>query len=129
LPGLKAKIIAAVEKARIAVDDLKISTTHVRRVATHVPGAAPTVAETLTPNVSVLFTRYDAKEIDGDRVLSSDWRGLVFPLTALPDIRVSDQIRVAATTGDVIAGSYRVMYNEKVMAGDKVVLHQVQLRL
>jgi hypothetical protein len=121
--------MSAIAKAEVAVDDLKIAVKYVSRgAAVHVPGSTPTYPETLT-DVSMLFTKFEAKEIDNDRVLASDWKALVFPKTGLPDFKVSDLIRVVATVEDVVAGDYRIMYDDKVMVGSRVGLHQLQLRL
>ena len=126
---LKATILAAVESARKAVQDLAVECEHVvRGMPVHIPGVAPQHSETLT-DVSVVFTRYETKEIDGDRIRASDYKGLLFPgsLTPVPD--TNDFIRVAEDSKDVAAGDYRVIYNDKVMAGDTVALSQLHLRL
>jgi hypothetical protein len=129
LSGLKEKLLAAISSAEAAVSDLKITVKYVRRAApTHVPGASPTYAETLS-DISLVLTRYESSEIDFDRILASDWRAIVFPGTGLVDFKVSDIIRVPATVGVVLAGDYRIMNDEKVMVGDRIALHQLQLRL
>lgn len=128
--ALKATVLAAVAKAEQAVGDLKIAANHVRKgAATYTPGSAsaPTYAETITP-VNIVFTRYEAKEIDGDRIRSTDWKGLVFGRQGLPTFLTSDVIRIATATNDVPAGDYRINYDDKVMAGDVVALHQLHLR-
>lgn len=125
---LKQQILAAVAKAKIAVQDLAIVVDHVARgAAVHVPGSAPTYPETVT-DVSIVFTRFEAREVDDDRVQASDWRGLVFPETGLPDFNTNDIIRVASGLQDVVSGDYRIVMDDKVMAGDAVALHQLQLR-
>jgi lipopolysaccharide assembly outer membrane protein LptD (OstA) len=129
LSGLKEKVLYGIARALEALDDLKLSVVHVSRgAAIHVPGSVPTYAETLT-DVSIVFIRYEAKEIDNDRILASDWKGLVFPATGLPDIKVSDLIRVDTDNGVILAGDYRIMYDDKVMVGNTIGLHQLQLRL
>lgn len=127
--ALKATVLAAVKTAEEAVDDLKIAVQHVRRgAADYVPGQAVTYPETLSA-VSVVFTKFKSKEIDNDRVMSSDWRGLVFYVDSLPDFKTNDLIRVPVTGGDVPAGDYRILDDDKVLVGDRIALHQLQLRL
>ena len=128
MSGLKATILAAVSAAAEAVQDLKIACKHVRRGApVHVPGSAPTYPETLT-DVQIVFTRFEVKEIDNDRVMGSDWKGLVFRVPNLPDFQTNDLIRVAEDSDDIIAGDYRINYDDKVMVGGAVALHQLHLR-
>jgi hypothetical protein len=125
---LKAVVLAGVAKAQAAIQDLAVSVKHVKRGAViHVPGSAPTYPETLT-NVSMVFTRYQSKEIDNDRIQASDWRGIVFPASTLPVFNTNDIIRIAAGLQDIIAGDYRIINDDKIIAGDTVVLHQLQLR-
>lgn len=92
-----------------------------------VPGNAPTYPETVTA-VSIVFIKFQVKEVDGDRIQSSDWRGLVFPETGLPDFNTNDVIRVPSGLKDIINGDYRILDDDKVMAGDTVALHQLHLR-
>lgn len=126
--ALKATILAAVKIAEQAVDDLKLVAQHVRRGAPdYVPGLPVTYPEILTP-VTIVFTRFQTKEIDNDRVMSSDWKGLVFFVDGLPDFKTNDVIRIASV-GDVQGGDYRIVYDDKVSVGDRVALHQLQLRL
>lgn len=112
----------------MAIQDLAVLVKHVKRGASvHVPGSAPTYPETLT-DVSMVFTRFESREVDGDRIQASDWRGLVFPASTLPIFNANDVIRIATGFQDVAAGDYRIINDDKVMAGDTVALHQVQLR-
>lgn len=128
MSGLKGIVLGAVKAAEQALDDLKVVAQHVRRGAPdYVPGLPVTYPETLT-TVSVVFTRFKTKEIDNDRVMASDWRGLVFYAEGLPDFRTNDLIRVTAT-GDIQGGDYRIIDDDKVTVGDRVALHQLQLRL
>lgn len=125
---LKSVILAGVAKAKQAVQDLAVSVNHVARgAAVHVPGSVPAYPETVTA-VSMVFTKFDTREVDEDRVQASDWRGLVFPETGLPDFNTNDIIRVASGLQDVVSGDYRIVNDDKVMAGDAVALHQLQLR-
>jgi len=125
---LKAVVLAGVAKAKEAVQDLAVLVKHVKRgTVTHVPGSAPVYPETLT-DVSMIFTRYQSREVDNDRIQASDWRGIVFPATSLPVFNTNDVIRIATGLQDIIAGDYRIINDDKIMAGDTVALHQLQLR-
>lgn len=125
---LKAVILAGVAKAKEAIQDLAVTVKHVKRGAvTHVPGSAPAYPETLT-DVSMVLTRFQSREVDNDRIQASDWRGIVFPTTSLPVFNANDVIRVATGLQDIIAGDYRIINDDKIMAGDTVALHQLQLR-
>ena len=125
---LKDKILAAVRQAKAAVQDLAVVVSHIKRgAAVYVPGTAPSHSETSTA-VSIVFTRFQTREIDEDRIQASDWRGLVFPESGLPDFNSNDLIRVPVGLQDITAGDYRIVINDKVMAGDAVALHQLQLR-
>jgi hypothetical protein len=125
---LKSTILGALQKAIPALQDLAVSVLHVKRgAAVHVPGSAPTHPETSTA-VSIVFTRYDAKEVDGDRVQASDWRGLVFPRSDLLDFNANDVVRVPAGLANLMQGDYRIINDDKVLVGDTVALHQLQLR-
>jgi hypothetical protein len=124
----KSKILTAVAQAKVAVQDLAVVVSHIKRgAAVHVPGTAPSHSETFTA-VSIVFTRFEAREVDQDRIQASDWRGLVFPETGLSDFNTNDIIRVPSGLQDITAGDYRIVNDEKVMAGDAVALHQLQLR-
>lgn len=125
---LKATILAAIQKAKSALQDLAITVIHVKRgTAVYVPGSAPTYPETSTA-VSIVFTRYKAIEVDGDRIQASDWLGLVFPRVDLLDFNANDIIRAPAGLINIIQGDYRIINDDKVMLGDTVALHQLQLR-
>lgn len=125
---LKSKIIAAVAQAKLAIQDLALRAFHVAKgAAIFVPGRAPTYPETLT-SVSIVFTSFKTSEIDGDRIQASDWRGLVFAEVTNPVFKVSDVIRISLTSGQINSGDYRILFDDKIMAGDTVVLHQLHLR-
>ena len=126
--ALKASILSAVQSAEVAVEDLKIPAKHVKRgAAVHVPGSAPTYPETLT-DVYVVMTRFESKEVDEDRVMSSDWKGLVFYRPELPNFQLDDLIRFANDYGDIKSGDYRITYNDQVTVGGRTALHQLHLR-
>lgn len=125
---LKSIVLAAVSKAKEAIDDLAVSVQHVKRgAATYVPGSAPTYPETLQ-SVSVVFTRFQSREVDNDRIQASDWKGIVFPNNYLLIFDTNDTIRVPAGLPNILSGNYRIINDDKVMAGDTVALHQLQLR-
>lgn len=126
--ALKAVVLSAVQTAEVAVEDLKIPAKHVRRTApVHVPGSPPTYSEILT-DVFVVMTRFESKEVDGDRVMASDWKGLVFYRPDLPMFQVNDFIRFAEAFDDVPGGDYRIRYDDQVSAGGRTALHQLHLR-
>jgi hypothetical protein len=124
---LKAQILSAIAVAKSAVQDLAVVVQHVKRGAVvHVPGTAPVYPETLT-SVSVVFTKFDVKDIDGQRVIATDWKGLVFPETGLQPLP-NDVLRVPTGLTDIAAGDYRILDNDQVNVGDTVALHQLHLR-
>lgn len=125
---LKPNILAAISKVKSAVQDLAITVSHVvRGAAVHVPGNAPTYPESST-DVSIVIVKFQAKEIDGDRIQASDWLGLVFPRPDYLDFNTNDIIRVSAGLTNIALGDYRIINNDKVLVGDTVALHQLQLR-
>lgn len=126
--ALKATVLSAVQSAEEAVDDLKIAAKYVKRsAAVHVPGSVPTYSETLT-DVFVVMTRFESKEVDEDRVMASDWKGLVFYRPELPTFQINDFVRFESDFGDVRAGDYRITYDDQVTAGGRTALHQLYLR-
>jgi len=128
LCALRATVLSAVRTAETAVEDLKIPAKHVKRGAPiHVPGSSPNYPETLT-DVFVVMTRFESKEVDEDRVMASDWKGLVFYKPELPTFQVNDFIRFVDDFGDVRAGDYRITYDDQVTAGGRTALHQLYLR-
>jgi hypothetical protein len=128
LCALKATVLSAVQSAKVAVDDLKISAQYVKRgAAVHVPGSAPSYPETLT-DVYVVMTRFESREVDNDRVMASDWKGLVFYEPSLPNFQLNDLIRFAEDHDDLKAGDYRITYNDQVTVGGRTALHQLYLR-
>lgn len=124
---LKTQILNAVKAAKSSLGDLVIVVKHVKRgAAVHVPGTPTTYPETLT-DASIVIVKYDSKEVDGQRILASDWKGLVFPEDGMHPMP-NDIIRVPDGLTDIASGDYRVLDNDQVMAGDTVALHQLQLR-
>lgn len=119
---LKSTILTAVETARLAAQDLAVEATLVSRgAATHVPGSAP-VYPTTTSTISVLPTKFEDDEIDGQRVKASDFKYLTFPKPGVKTPEPNDTLII----GGLI---FRVIHNDRVMAGDSVALSQLQLRL
>lgn len=124
---LKNKILSAVDSVKSVLGDLVVVVQHVKRgAAVHVPGTPVTYPETLT-DASVVFIRFDSKEVDGQRIMASDWKGLVFPEAGMHPL-TNDIIRVPAGLANIASGDYRILDNDQVMAGDSVALHQLQLR-
>lgn len=118
---LKSTILAAVESARQAAQDLVVAGVLTRRgPATHVPGAAPTYSSTSYP-ISLLPTQFEDAEIDGQRVKASDFKYLSFPKAGVPTPEPNDLIAIAGF-------NFRVIDNDRVMAGSEVALSQLQLR-
>lgn len=74
------------------------------------------------------MTRFESKEVDEDRVMSSDWKGLVFYRPELPNFQLDDLIRFANDYGDIKSGDYRITYNDQVTVGGRTALHQLHLR-
>lgn len=115
-------VLAGVARAKSAIQDLAIPATLVTRgAAVQVPGSTPTYPET-TSAIKIVLSGYTAKEIDGERVRASDLAGLIFPETGHPVPQPNDRVVVDSV-------SYRIIQNNKVMAGNEVALSQVQLRM
>ena len=92
----------------------------------HVPGTVPSTSNNQS-DIGVVMDKFDTKEIDGDRIRASDFKVLVFPEAGQPEPSTNDIVR-----GDLDGTGvkdYRVLHNDKVMAGNAVALSQLQLRL
>jgi hypothetical protein len=119
---LKSTVLGAVESAKQAVGDLAIPANLIRRgEAIFVPGSPPTYPETQY-DVKIVITSFQTKEIDEQRIRSSDRKGLIFPESGQPTPQPNDLIEAGGSL-------FRIIYNDKVMAGDAVALSQVHLRL
>ena len=119
---LKSTVMSAVVQLKLALQDLLVDSTLVRRTyGEHVPGQAPTPTEQST-SVKVALTRFKSSEVDGDRVKATDYRGIVFPEDLIPE--VNDLITV-----DSMSKTFRVINDDKVMVGDQVAVTVLQLRL
>jgi hypothetical protein len=113
-------VLQAVATAKAACGDLLIDATLVEReVRTHVPGVAPKHDE-IESDCQIALTRFSSKEIDGDRIRASDYDGILFHTTTVP--KENDLVRWTE-------GTYRIVNNRRVMAGDTVAVSQVHLRL
>lgn len=124
---LKAQVLSAIRTAKSAVQDLAVACQYIVTVIPeYIPGSTVTPTESAT-DVSVVFTKFGITEIDGERIQASDWKGLVFPESNL-DFDTNHVIRVSTNT-NISAGDYRIIANDKVMVGDTVGLHQLQLRM
>lgn len=118
---LKDTIVAAVGKAKLALTDLAVpAQLVVRGEVSYIPGVPVSPDET-SHSVKVVMTKYAIGEIDGDRIQASDLKGLSFPELNVPTPKIDDRLIVGSST-------YRILYNELVMAGDVPVLSQMQLR-
>lgn len=126
---LKSTILGAIKSAKSAFEDLLLTVEYVARAAVeYEPGDEYEASEESGISVRMVFTRFDSREVDGDRIQASDWRGLIFPETGLPRFNTNDVIRVPPGLVDVIEGDYRIKTYNPVMVGDTVGLHQFQLR-
>ena len=118
---LKDTVLTAVGLAKFAIENLAFSAVHVQRgAAVQVPGSATTYPE-VTTDVKVVSVMWDYKEIDGERVLATDLKWLVFPETGRPVPKPNDVFRVGSS-------EYRVINNSKIMAGDTLALSQLHVR-
>lgn len=121
---LKETVLAGVATAKKAVQNLAIPAKLVARTAvTHTPGQAPTATEAIS-DIKIVLSGYKEKEIDNDRIKANDLAGLIFPEEGQPIPEANFLVRYGPTFGL----EYRVIANNKVMAGDEVALSQVQLR-
>lgn len=120
---LKSVVMSAVSQARKAVQDLGVDGLIIQRIQKpYVPGTVPDYTEIRTA-VKVVMSGYKSFEIDGDRIQARDLQGLVFPIDGTDIVpEPNDVIRI----DDI---DYRVVSNEKVMAGNTVALSQLQLRI
>jgi hypothetical protein len=127
--GLKEVVLSGVATAEKSISNLKVPAQLIRRTPqAHVPGQAPTNDET-TYDTYVVITSFRTFEIDGDRIKVSDLMGLVFP-TDLPVVPTADDVLNTMTDDrSTVTARYRIIYNDKVMAGDQVALSQLQLRI
>lgn len=127
--GLKETVLKGVATAERSIQNLKISGQMIRRTpGAYVPGQVPASVTDIYP-ISLVITSYKTFEIDGDRIRASDILGLVFPNDAQITPEADDLVDTFAKDGKTITASYRVIYNDKVYAGDEVALSQLQLRL
>ena len=124
---LKQVVLQAVATAKSAVQDLAIPCQLIQKsMPVHVPGTSP-VSTPVQFDIKVVNDKFKTEEIDGERVRASDHKVLVFPEAGQPVPETNDVI-----SGDIDKSgvkSYRVVNNDKVMAGDTVALSQIQLRL
>ena len=124
MPGLKQQVLAGVEAAKLACQDLAMSAVLiVQGEVTHVPGFAPEPA-TDEYDVKIVVSKYNSKEIDGDRILASDEQALIFPEDGQPVPKLNDRIFVSTFDKE-----YRIQNAEYVRAGDDIALTIAQLRL
>lgn len=124
---LKDQVIAAVRKAVSQIESLAVVASLIKiSASTYIPGQKYVPAETVY-GVAVFFVAYEASEIDGDRVRASDWKGLVVSNSNTPDMAVGDLIRIQGMD-NVPSGDYRIGFDDKVMVGATVLLHQLNLR-
>jgi hypothetical protein len=124
---LKQVVLQAVAAAKLAAQDLAVPCVLIQRtMPVHVPGTTPSSTETEF-DVMIVHDQFTSKEIDGDRIRASDHKVIIFPESGQPIPDTNDIIR-----GDIDklgVKDYRVIRNDRVMAGNTVALSQIQLRL
>lgn len=119
---LKSQLLTAISAAKLTAGDLLFDAKLVIRTqAAHVPGSATTYTEVLH-DVKVCWDKFKTHEIDGERIRVSDLRAIVFPEVNVPTPQPNQLIRVGTV-------NYRIVDNDKVMAGDTLALSRLQLRL
>lgn len=119
---LKQTIINAVSAAMTALGDLAVpATLLVASAVSYIPGV-PVTPESVSYSVRVVLTSFTLKEIDGDRIQSSDVKAILMADQSVPAPSVGDQLLVNQST-------YRILHCDRAMAGDAVVLTQLHLRL
>lgn len=116
---LKATILKAITKARLALQDLAVDATIVSRTPDeYVPGQPATYTEIQT-STKLVLTKYETHEINGTTILASDTRALIFIGDAVP--QVNDLV---VTNGQ----NYRAIDCKPIMLGAQVAVSDVQLR-
>ncbi len=120
--ALRQQVLDAVAVVKSAVEDLAVEGILLSRgEAIHIPGTKPTYSESES-GVKVVLGKFKEKEIEKDRTKASDLQGLIFPETGQPVPKANDVLQIGLMT-------YRVIDNDKVMAGSAVALSVVQLRI
>lgn len=120
---LKSTVMSAVAQMKDAIEDLGIDAFVVERTADpYVPGQPQTYTTENRP-IKLVLTKYKLKEIDNDRILAGDYQGIVFPEKSgtVLDLKVNDLIYDGQSY-------WRVMGEDRVMAGTSVALYVLQLR-
>jgi hypothetical protein len=121
---LKETVLAGVATAKKSVQNLAIpAKLVVRTVQDHIPGLPVGHDETIY-DIKIVLSAYKEKEIDNDRIKANDLAGLIFPEDGQPVPEANFLVRY----GPGFSFEYRIIANNKVMAGDTVALSQVQLR-
>jgi hypothetical protein len=117
---LKADVLAAIEESRTALQDLLTEVRVLTRTppAVHVPGS-PVVYTEAELSMKMVITRFEEREIDGQRIKTSDVKAILYPIDG--DVTLNDIIIFDNT-------SYRVLNNQPVMVGNQVGVHTLQLR-
>lgn len=119
---LKSTILSAIAAAKIACQDVLIKAQLVvQSELIYEPGTEPYYEEEVY-GISIYYDKFESKEIDGDRVLNSDLKGIIFPEDDVPVPQPNNVIRDGNT-------DYRIIFNDKVVVGASIALSQVQLRI
>ena len=116
---LKSQVLQAVKAAKSAVQDLAVDALLVRGVArAFVPGQPAAYDETTSP-LKLIVTRFDNKEIDGERIMASDLKAIVFGEV---QTYANDYVTMASK-------SYRFVASRPSMVGSEVAASELQLRI
>lgn len=117
--GLQATVLAAVQTALSAIEDLAIPAKLTHRVpTTYAPGAA--VVYTLTTyDVKVVISSFTEKEIEADRDKATDTKLMVFHEEVVPELN---------DTLTFNGKQFRVMNGVPTYAGSEIAFSTVQAR-
>lgn len=123
---LKDQVLNAVVSAKLALQDLAVDAIHIEQgEITYIPGTTPDYSTESSTPVKIVITNYDDKEIDNDRIMSTDLQGIIFfegtDITNEP--KPNSVIRVTSLSTD-----YRVINGKKILVGNRIAISILQLR-
>jgi hypothetical protein len=123
---LKQQILNAIDQAKSAIQDLAIDAFHIEQgEVTYTPGTTPDYPTESSTAIKIVLTNYEDKEIDNNRIMSTDVQGVVFfegtDITNEP--KVNSVIRVTSLNID-----YRVIDSKKTLVGNRIAISTLQLR-
>ncbi len=123
---LKQQILNAVISAKSAIQDLAVDAVHIKQgEVTYTPGTTPDYPTTSSTPIKITIVGYDSKEIDNNRIMSTDVQGIVF----FEGTNIANEPK----TNSVISVSslniyYRVIDSKQVLVGDRIAISILQLR-